>query len=236
MKLKWKDSGLGFLELEGALAWLKTPINNNKFLIVSWRMSGSEMTKAFIQENFKKTFGGHLWGKSHAVLDDNTVQKLIQAETKVVVAITDPREVAVNVLNFDNGFHNYDFDYPGIDNKNPDLKKLLSIIADKQIELINFYKFKFGDNCLVVRYEDVVYNQKKVLIKLSKFLNDVPLVVDGVNKYKSSMYKNCGNFYNFIPRETNTEHYNEYKQFYNEWGYPLLGLAGFKYAWLQDEI
>jgi len=229
---KWKDISEDFIELEGATAWLRKPLSHNKHLIVSWRMAGSEITKASIVENFE-SITEFTWGKSHSILDDTTANILLGNKTKVVVAITDPREVAINLLSYDNGYHYYDFDYQGLRKTNHRL--LLKMIADKQINLINYYKKTFKDDCLILRYEDVVFNRTLFYEKIASFFNEQPLKIDGVEKYKSSMYKNCGHFDKFISKETINSHYEKYKTFYEEWEYPLVGLAGLKYWWCTDE-
>ena len=54
MKLskEWIEMIPGYWEYKKD-AWLGHPIESNKFLLVSWRMSGSEFCKELIRENQK---------------------------------------------------------------------------------------------------------------------------------------------------------------------------------------
>ena len=77
---------------------LERPASDNKLLLVSWRMSGSEFSKELIRENFPELAPNKLWCKSHVILNDELVEELKkEANTKVFVIITDPREIAMNV-------------------------------------------------------------------------------------------------------------------------------------------
>lgn len=230
-KFIWKDTSPDCMELEGALAWISKPVKDNKYLLVSWRMSGSEFCRAAIYENFEKIDRGPNWSKSHSILDKKTTNILKKAGTKVVVVITDPREVATNILHFDNGNHHYPFDFPTLDYNNPDLRKFLDLNVEKQIELIDFYRKEFKENCLVVRYEDALYYPEYFQDRVAEFVNEEPLRVDGVEKYKKSMYKNCGYFHRFFPLDDIKGNYEAYRHFYDEWYYPLYGLTGLKYLW-----
>lgn len=235
-KFNWKEISPTCIELEGARAWLKKPLNDNHFLLVSWRMSGSEFTKSFIYENYNTIADDNVWGKAHAVLDIFTAEALINAGTKVIVVITDPREVAANLLFFDNGLHHYNLDYKTNKNKSTNSVDFLNEVASKQIQLINYYTNTFKDNCIVVRYEDTLFFQDGFHSKISKFLNLVPLNIDGASKYRNSMYKNVGHFKWFFPNSIIKKHYNKYKDFYEKWNYPYDGLAQLKYKWCVDEI
>ena len=148
------------------------------------------------------------------------------------VVITDPREVAMNLFHFDNGLHLHDIDYKSDITKTA---SFLNEIADKQIELINYYKNTFGDNCIVLRYEDAFYFQEKFLNQTSKFLDLKSLNVDDVRKYKRSIYKNVGDFNQFFDKEELTKHYKKYKSFYEEWEYPEGGTQAQKYHWCDAE-
>ena len=218
--------------------WIRTPIESNKFFIVSWRMAGSEFCKELIRENYPQTQNINHGGKSHTTLDSKCVDDLLNVGTKVFVAITDPREVAMNLLYFDNGLHLHDSDYKNATCKvdkqlgiQPNFIELLNDVADKQIELIDTYKKQFGDNCIVLRYEDALHYQDKFHNKVSKFLGTIPKGVDGVTKYKWSIYKNVGNFHQFFDRKNLLEHYNQYKSFYEKWDYGFGGLQELKYRW-----
>ena len=210
-------------------AWIRKPIVNNKYLLVSWRMSGSEFCKEVIRENFPETTSLDYWAKSHVVLDGIVENSLLTlADTKVFVIITDPREVAMNLFYFDNGIHFHDNDYKC--NRHPGLS-FLNEVADKQLELIEYYKKTFGKRCIVLRYEDAFYYQDNFLNKVSNFINSEPLNIDDVRKYKRSIYKNVGDFNQFFPEEDLTEHYKQYKDFYDEWEYPEKGDQLHKYSW-----
>ena len=216
---------------KGMESWIRKPFKYNKFLLVSWRMSGSEFCKELIRENYPEISKLNYWGKSHAILDLEIVKKLQEANTKVFVAITDPREIATNVVNFDNGFHFHEYDYSKNSFENILSSHFLNETADKQIELIDFYQKHFGDNCMVLRYEDAVFNVDKFLKQTSKFLGLKPLNVDGSQKYKWSMYKSVGWFGRFFPEEELLKHYNERLSFYKQWEYPEGGLQEKKYNW-----
>ena len=223
----------GFWE-KGMESWIRKPFKYNKFLLVSWRMSGSEFCKELIRENYPEISKLNYWGKSHAILDLEIVKKLQEANTKVFVSITDPREIATNVVNFDNGFHFHEYDYSKNSFENILSSHFLNETADKQIELIDFYQKHFGNNCIVLRYEDAVFNVDKFLKQTSKFLDLKPLNVDGSQKYKWSMYKSVGWFGRFFPEEELLKHYNERLSFYKQWEYPEEGLQGERYNWPKE--
>ena len=218
--------------------WIRTPLESNKFFIVSWRMAGSEFCKELIRENYPQTQNINHWGKSHTTLDSKYVSDLLNVGTKVFVAITDPREVAMNLFYFDNGLHLHDSDYKNATCKvdkqlgiEPNFIDLLNDVTDKQIELINTYKEQFGDNCIIVRYEDALYYQNKFHNIVSKFLKTTPIGIDEVTKYKWSIYKNVGDFNQFFDENDLHKHYNQYKSFYEKWEYPKEGLQLLKYDW-----
>lgn len=212
--------------------WLGTPIESNKFLLVSWRMSGSEFCKELIRENYPETTLLTQWAKSHTVLDNQISDDLINnAKTKVFMIITDPREVTMNLAHFDNGIHGYEHDYTSGTRAAYDSVKFLNEVANKQIKLIDYYTKKFGKNCIVLRYEDAFHYQDDFHEKVSNFLGIDPLGIDDVRKYKWSIYKNVGEFFNFFKNETLDEHYISYKWFYDKWNYPIGGLANKKYNW-----
>ena len=73
MKLskEWIEMIPGYWEYKKD-AWLGQPIESNKFLLVSWRMSGSEFCKELIRENYPETTPLNNWAKSHIILDDIT--------------------------------------------------------------------------------------------------------------------------------------------------------------------
>ena len=227
----WQEISPGYWEYPTSNAWVSLPIETNKFLLVSWRMSGSEFCKELIRENYPETSNINHWAKSHIIIGNTVTRDLIEyADTKVFVIITDPREVAMNLVHFDGGIHLQNHDYPsGIIHNNS--VNFLNEIADKQIDLINHYKETFGDNCIVLRYEDAFHYQRKFLGNVTKFLGLDPLWIDDVRKYKRSIYKNVGEFYRFFDKEVLDTHYNEYREFYEKWEYPIDGLQILKYNW-----
>lgn len=233
MKLskEWIEMIPGYWEYKKD-AWLGHPIESNKFLLVSWRMSGSEFCKELIRENYPETTPLNNWAKSHIILDDVISDNLINnANTKVFMVITDPREVTMNLAHFDNGIHGYEHDYTSGARANFDSVKFLNEVADKQIELIDYYTKKFGNNCIVLRYEDAFHYQDIFHKKVSNLLGVEPLSIDDVRKYKRSIYKNVGDFNHFFKDETLAEHYNTYNWFYKKWNYPIEGLPVLKIDW-----
>ena len=143
----------------------------------------------------------------------------------------------MNLFYFDNGF-SHDSDYKNATCKadkqlgiQPNFIDLLNDVNDKEIELVDTYKEQFGDNCIIVRYEDALYYQNKFHNKVSKFLKTTPLGVDGATKYKWSIYKNVGDFNQFFDENDLLKHYNQYKSFYEKWKYPKEGLQLLKYDW-----
>jgi hypothetical protein len=153
------------------------------------------------------------------------------ANTKVFVAITDPREVAMNLVYFDNGLHLHSSDYQS-DNyivNSTNTTQFFKEVADKQINLIHHYKKVFGDNCAIIRYEDALWYQDNFHDKVSKLIGEEPLRIDGGEKYRWSIYKNVGDFNQFFDKDVLDKHYDEYKWFYEQWGYPKEGLQLKKY-------
>jgi len=228
----WEEIIDGYWEYDSS-AWIWKPIDTNKFLLVSWRMAGSEFAKELIRENFPETTPNSCWAKSHIILDKELTKKLIDAGTKVFVIISDPRDITLNLNFFDNGMHISEYDYEMWRYNNITGDKLFfNEVAEKQIALINHYKECFGDNCIVLRYEDSLHYQKEFLNKVSNLLGTTPLGIDGAAKYKRSIYKNVGDFNRFFTKEALDGHYNEYKKYYEEWNYPFEGLVNqLKYDW-----
>jgi len=226
----WREERPGMWRND-ANTWLRKPNENNEYLLVGWRMVGSELSKELIRENFPETVDLTKWSKSHIPLKDDVFNEFIDVnKTKVFLIISDPREVAINIENFENGLHMYSKDYVS----NPDgigAVEFINEIADKQIELIESYKKQFGENCIVLRYEDVLWNQGKFLSEVSEFLDLEPLGIDDARKYKWSIHKNVGNFHRFFSEEVLRAHYEQYKPFYDEWKYDYGGFQWLKYHW-----
>ena len=227
-KPTWNHIDSTSMELSGDLGWINKPINTNEYLLVSWRMAGSEFVRESILENFTYVVGNKKWGKTHAILDDEIADILIESGTKVIMVISDPREIATNVKFFDNGLHFIDTDYHSDTNLG---FTTIDQIAEKQINLMNFFKNKFKKNCLIVRYEDAVFFREKFLNKVSSFLDCTPLYKDNVEKYKKSSFKNVGHFQQFFPNSILKRHRKKFIDFYEEWDYPVNGLAQLKYKW-----
>lgn len=227
----WVEELPQYWAYQKSQAWIGEPIESNKFLLVSWRMTGSEFCKELIRENYPETANINHWAKSHIIIGKKVTQQLIEnADTKVFVIISDPRDAASNLIKYDNGLHLHNHDYPsGVYNLNS--TQFLNEVADKQIELINHYTKTFGDNCIVLRYEDAFQNQDKFHNQVSKFIGYEPLGIDDVRKYKWSIYKNVGMFRYHFDDDVLLQHYNEYKWFYDKWQYPIDGMYDLKYGW-----
>ena len=234
LPIGWSEVSQQYWAYQNIHAWIGEPIESNKYLLVSWRMAGSEFCKELIRENYPETTSINHWAKSHIIIGKKVTQQLIdKADTKVFVIISDPREVASNLISFDNGFHLHSHDYTH-GTFNLDSVEFLNEVADKQIELITHYTKTFGDNCIVLRYEDAFQNQDKFHNEVSKFIEYEPLGIDDVRKYKWSIYKNVGNFNHHFSDDVLIKHYNEYKSFYDKWEYPLEGIYELKYGWHKD--
>ena len=220
----------GYLQ-DDIYTWMQKPIENNKYLIVSWRLSGSEFGKEVLRENFPEVVSQDFWAKTHITLGENITKPFIEkAKTKVFVIITDPREIAMNLIYFDNRIHLHDIDYENVFFDTFKSVKFLNEIAQKQLNLISHYKEVFGDNCAVLRYEDAVHNQEAFLEHASNVLGVAPLGIDDARKYKRSIYKNVGDFAQFFDKEILDKHSEDYQWFYDEYGYGE-GLQELKYNW-----
>lgn len=217
---------------DGWNAYIRKDLKLNKYLLVSWRMSGSEFSKELIRENFPELALNEHWAKAHIAIGKEVLELLKkEANTKVFVIITDPREVAMNIGFYENGLHLSEFDYKLGKSKNLNTSEFLNQVAQKQIDLIRYYKKEFADDCIVLRYEDAVFNQKIFLEQVSKFTKLKPLGVDNARKYKRSIHKNVGDFHNFFSHGPLTRHYLGYKKFYKEYKYPEQSLQNLKYDW-----
>lgn len=222
----WQELTPGLWK-EGSTLWLRKPKEANKYILAGWRMVGAEVCKELIRENFPETANLNHWSKTHAKIEPAALDEFIDTDqTKVFLIISDPREVALNSRYFDNGLHIEQEDYDDIAEV-----AFLNSIVDKQVELIKSYKSQFGNNCIVLKSEDAIYNQDKFLGSVSKFLNLEPLGVDDSRKYKWSIHKNIGNFHSFFKESVLREHFTKCKSFYDEWGYDYGGYAWLKYHW-----
>jgi len=205
-------------------SWFWKPIELTKYLIVSWRMSGSEFSKEVIAENFPQCQNYRSWGKSHGYLPDDILRTLKNIRTKIFFIICDPRDAITHILNHDNGAHYHPDDYPDHINQNRNelifLDENLKII----INLLEYYQSNFGKNLIVLRYEDAVNNQEYFLKQVGQFLYTEPLYVNDKEKYNNPIYKKIGVYpptfnNNVIKRCYENSLYAKKKEFFKKWGY-----------------
>lgn len=203
--------------------WLKHPIQNLKYLLVSWRLSGSEFARQLIRENFPETINIDLWGKSHMQIPPQMTSILKKTKIKIFFIIADPRDVATHITFHDNGIHKYGDDYSTYAYNNPLSIQFLNETADNVIKLYNFFNKNFKDNMIVLKYEDAVYHQEQFLNQVSNFINLKPLNIDDNNKYKCDVFKQIGVFELYYNENIFKKHYDNYSFFYKKWGYIVDG-------------
>ena len=205
------------------------PIKTNKYILASWYLGGSVFVREFLRENFPMVANIRNWGKTHVPLDDEIVQDLKRIGAKVVVVITDPREIGMNLLHFDNGKHYNPDHYNGAE---PGSVEFFDQIVDKQFGLIDFYNRNFKTDSAVIRYEDALYDQKPLLEQLFGFFGgeQPPLHVDDARKYKWSCYKAPGDFWQFFDHDVLREHYRRNIHFYKLFNYLPLGHVQWRYG------
>lgn len=209
---------LGWDIIESPDYWFMNNIYDTKYLLVSWRMSGSEFSKEFIWENFPSTKNVN-WGKTHIILPNKIVNILKSQKTKVFFIFCDPRDAATHILKHDEGMHYYKKDFSEEANKNTHsnvfLRENVMIIEG----LMDFYSKNFKENLIMLKYEDALYNKPHFLKQVSDFLNMDALNVNGNEKYKSKIYKKTHVFqHEFNPTILNL-HYRTNIDFYKKWGY-----------------
>ena len=198
---------------------VQEPIEKNKIVLASWRLCGSEFVKEVIRENFPEYCKYDIWCKAHGILTEDITEKFIENDVKVVVVIMDPRNAASNILNYNNGqfFNKIEYELENYEQLHS--REFLDAVADKQIQLINFYRSNFGPNCTIIRYEDACFNQNNLLSELSNFFKLSSLGIDDTKKYKSCIYKHIGDFGLFFEEEELDEHFYSNEDFYTTYGY-----------------
>jgi len=196
---------------------------NTKFLLVGWRMSGTEFVRETIRENFPSTSNIRDWGKTHTPNIDKYLPTLLEQNTKVFLSIADPRDVAAHILDWRGGqhiHHNEDeWNFDIVDD--PNHIRFLEANLNKMVELIEYIQKHFDPkNVLILRYEDAVNNRLNFLWKVADFLNENPLNVDNTEKYlpEVSIYKPIGSQHRFR-QDFLDIHTEKYYHLYKTWGY-----------------
>ena len=198
---------------------VQEPIENNKIALVSWRLCGSEFVKECIKENFPEYCKDSIWCKAHGILPEDVKKEFLLNNTKIVVVMMDPRDAAANIQYYNNGqFYNKE-EYNILDDEESEDKKFLDAVAEKQIDLLNYYQQEFGENCIAVRYEDACYHQDKLLSELSNFFHLPSLNIDDTAKYKSCIYKKIGDFGLYYSEDDLDQHLHCYEDFYISFNY-----------------
>lgn len=198
---------------------VQEPIEKNKIVLASWRLCGSEFVKEVIRENFPEYCKSDIWCKAHGILPDDVKEEFIKNNTKIIFVLMDPRDAAANIEYYNNGQFFNEEEYEMEDESYSREKNLLDAVAEKQVELLNFYQHEFEENCIVVRYEDAVYDQKTLLSNLSNFFNLQSLKIDDPKKYKTCIYKRIGDFGLYYQESDLIEHIHNYEDFYIRHGY-----------------
>jgi hypothetical protein len=208
--------------VKSSYLFIKKPIHETKYLLVSWRMSGSEFVKELIRENFPECINRDHWGKTHIPLPDEMLYIMKSINVKVFFIICDPRDSSTHINYHENGIHKNCGDYTQYAYHNPKSLEFLNENIEITIKLINFYKTHFN-NFIVLKYEDAIYNQQFLLKKVSDFLKLKPLNIDDNRKYKSIIYKHVGVFDKYFDIKILNDHYNKYEFFYRKHGYSQNG-------------
>lgn len=191
------------------------PVGDLEYMLVSWRMSGSEMVKFLLTENFMD-LRTTVWGKAHLHLTSKVLAN-ISKSVKVFFIVRDPRDVASDIINVDNGLHfrPHEFRSTQYENNLEYLNHNLEIISN----LINWYKENFGDHCLFLRYEDFVNDNSITLSKASEFLNLEPENKDSTEKYNSIFFKKVDTRFDCFDQSIMDAHYAMNEGFYKKWDY-----------------
>ena len=204
--------------------WLWKPIDLIKYMVVSWRMSGSEFSKEVIGENFQQCQYYKNWGKSHTQLPNEILGKLKYNGVKIFFIICDPRDAVTHIINHDGDIHYHPDDFSEYANKY--INELVFLDENIQIiiDLLKYFQTNFGNNLIVLRYEDAINNRKKFLKQVGSFLNTEPFYVDDDEKYHSPICKKISVY----PQKFNNEYilnvykskkYEEKLNFLKKWGY-----------------
>lgn len=206
-KLNW--------DIESEWMYLFTPVENTEYLLTSWRMSGSEYIRESIRENFKSTYDIKKWGKAHASLPHKYQNIFKRNNLKIIFCIADPRDVAAHIIFHEDGSHLHRGDF-----SNPEDEMLfLEENFMKINSLINFYSKMFGQNMIILKYEDAVNNRNVFLNHVSKFLGEKPLRKDDNKKRESPIYKPIGIYHNHFSKKLINHHTQNHINFYRNWGY-----------------
>ena len=194
-------------------------IHKTKYLLCSWRMSWSEFSKALIWENFPETTDNYIWGKAHVPLQDNLLNALLAAETKIIFVMCDPRDASTHIINHQNGTHFHPDDYPPHIAENPHSVEFLNENTKIIINLLDFYSKHFNGKMVVLKYEDAVNNQPVFLKRVSDFLQIKPFGVNLLEKYSAPIYKGIGVYKTTFNDTIVNQHIQEYESHYRRWGY-----------------
>jgi hypothetical protein len=196
--------------------WLFKPIEKTEFLLVSWRMSGSEFIRELIRENFPSTNNIRKWGKSHTILPNNYKRIFKKTQTKIIFTIADPRDVAAHIKTYENGIHFHTGDnFTDIENETLFLYENLKKIAN----LLSYYYNTFKDNIIILKYEDAINDRNKFLRRVSNFLKEKPLNVDNKQKYDSPIHKPIGIYHKHFKVNSINFHTKQNEIFYKKWKY-----------------
>lgn len=199
----------------------------NKFLLAGYRYSGVNFCRELIRENFPECVDRSLWWtdsydhKKHIPLNKSEF-KWFEGR-KVFFILSDPRDTAARVAFLQNKLNSQPYEFSTKARNDMHGLQFLNEAIDLIITMVNFYTRHFGDNCIVLRYEDAYFNTTQFIDKVGAFLNLVPLYVDDVRKYKNSIHKDIGVFRFFYDGETLGRHYSKYRDFYEKWEYPYGG-------------
>lgn len=204
-----------WIEQPGVKLKLINPVGDLEYILASWRMSGSEMVKFLLTENFMD-LRTTVWGKAHLHLTSKVLTN-ISKSVKVFFIVRDPRDVASDIINVDNGLHfrPHEFRSTQYENNLEYLNHNLEIISN----LINWYKEKFGDHCLFLKYEDFQKDKNITLNEVSNFLGIEPENEDDPGKYNSVYNKEQNSRLKSFGQKILNEHYDMNLDFYKTWNY-----------------
>jgi len=196
---------------------------NTDFLLVGWRMSGTEFVRETIRENFPSTYNIRKWGKTHTPLIDEYLPQLIQQNTKIIFSLADPRDVAAHILDWRGGQHiHHAEDQWGFDIVDePNHIQFLNANLNKITELYDYFHTHFGNNMLTLRYEDAMNNRSLFLSQVEYFLGETPLNIDNKEKYSPevTICKPIGVYLNKFTQSNLDAHVRDNIGFYREWKY-----------------
>jgi hypothetical protein len=196
---------------------------NAKYILVSWLHSGSCFSRELIRENFPECVDINLWGKTHWELSEETIN--VYRKAKIFFILSDPRDTATRVGFIENGYAGGSFinEFSDYAFSNRNSYEYLNENFIKISNLLDFYQHTFGDQCIVLKYEDAYFNPEYFLNKVGEFLKLKALYIDDIRKYKHSIHKEIGIFNDYYNEYIINQHYNLNHYFYNRWEYPLDG-------------